>query len=101
MCIIMAGDDDRGIEDTSSLTDADWVEINRLKHAYKADGDKGLQEALEQLLQHDPVCAVRILCALIPHGMGDALADELAEHGLTVEDFRELIQKLDRSPTKH
>jgi hypothetical protein len=95
----MPGDDDPGIEDTSSLTDADWVEINKLNHAYKADGDKGLQQALEQLLQHDPVRAARIFGAFYPQGRG--LADQLAEHGLSAEDFREMIQKLARSPTKH
>ncbi len=49
----MPGDDDPEIEDTSSLTDADWVEINQLNHAYKADGDEGLEKAFEHLLQHD------------------------------------------------
>jgi hypothetical protein len=99
VCIIMPGDDDPGLEDTSSLTDADWVEINKLNRARKADGDEGLQKAFEQLLQHDPVRAARILGAFYPQGRG--LADQLAEHGLTVEDFREMIQKLARSPTKH
>ena len=95
----MPGDDDPRLEDTSSLTDADWVEINKLNRARKADGDEGLQKAFEQLLQHDPVRAARILAAFYPQGRG--LADQLAEHGLTVEDFREMIQKLARSPTKH
>jgi SEC-C motif len=95
----MPGDDDAGLEDTSSLTDADWVEIDKLSHAYKADGDEGLQKAFERLLLHDPARAARILGAFYPQGRG--LADQLAEKGLTVEDFREMIQKLARSPTKH
>jgi hypothetical protein len=99
--IIMTGDDDLGI-DTSSLTDADWVEIDKLKHALQADGDEGLQKALEQLLRHDPASAARILGAFFsPRRIDEVLADELAEHGLTVEDFREMILKLGRSPTKH
>ena len=99
MCIIMPGDDDPAIEDASSLNDADWAEINKLNHAYKADGSEGLQKAFEQLLQHDPVRAARILGAFYPQGR--ALADQLAEHGVTVEDFLEMIQKLARLPTKH
>lgn len=95
----MPCDDDPEIEDTSSLNDADWVEINKLNDAHKADGDEGLQNAFEQLLQHDPVRAARILGALYPQGRG--LADQLAEHGLTAEDFLETIQKLAHSPTKH
>ena len=95
----MPGNDEPGIQDTSSLTDADWVEIDKLNHAYKADGVEGLQKAFEHLLQHDPVRAARILGAFYPQGIG--LADQLAEHGLTAEDFREMTQKLARSPTKH
>jgi hypothetical protein len=95
----MPGDDDPEIEDTSSLNDADWIEINKLNHAYMAAGDGGLQNAFEQLLQHDPVRAARILRTFYPQGRG--LANQLAEHGLTVEDFPEMMQKLAQSPTKH
>jgi len=95
----MPGDDEPAMEDTSSLADADWVEINKLNHAYKADGNEGLQKAFEQLLQHEPARAARILGAFYPQGRG--LADQLAEHGLSAEDFREMLQRLARSPTKH
>jgi len=38
--------DDLGIVDTSWLTDADWVVINRLRRIHETEGQKAVRKAL-------------------------------------------------------
>jgi hypothetical protein len=93
-------DDELGIEDTSRLTDTDWAEINKLKRAYDLGGEKELVKALERLKQ-DPVRAVRVLGAFFPHKINEALKDAAADMGMTAEDWKEMLRKFERPPTKH
>ena len=37
------------IEDSSELTDEDWLEINKLRQGWENAGQKGLKEALAEL----------------------------------------------------
>jgi hypothetical protein len=92
-------DDELGIEDTSGLTDADWAEINKLKRAYNSGGDEELEKAMRELLQRDPVRAVRVWGAFFPNRVREALKDWMAKAGFTIEDFKELMRKAE--PTKH
>jgi hypothetical protein len=90
--------DDPGIADTSSLTDSDWAEINKLKRAYDEGGVKALSKALEEL-KKDFSRAFPVLAAFFPEKMREALKDVMAEQGITEEDVRELGQSLkQRSP---
>lgn len=92
-------DDELGIEETSGLTDADWAEINKLRRAYDSGRDKELVKAWEIFAQ-DPVRAVRVLGAFFPDKMRETLKDMMAEMGMTIEDFREILEKSERPPTK-
>jgi hypothetical protein len=85
------------VVDTTGLTDADWAEINKLKNAY-AGGQKALSAALDDLAK-DPSRTARVLGALFPDLVREATKDKMAESGITEEDLRELIRKLE-NPTQ-
>jgi hypothetical protein len=72
--------DNLGIADPSSLTDADWAEIDRLKRAYEVGGHKAFNEALKKL--DDPVLGIRVIGAFYPAMVREAIKDAMAEHGV-------------------
>jgi hypothetical protein len=93
--------DDFEVQDTSGLTDVDWAEINKLRKAYKRGGRKAFEIALDQLAK-DPIRYAVVMGAFFPDMVRETIRDQMAEAGLTEEDLRELIQKLEGVPgTKH
>jgi hypothetical protein len=91
---------DLEVADSSGLTDADWAEINRLKNLYEAGGRNALSKGLAELGDSDPVRSIRVLSAFFPGAVREALADAIAEEGITAEDLRELIRKHEASTRK-
>jgi len=87
--------DDLKIEDTTGLTDADWAEINKLRNAHKNGGKKALADAWDQLAK-DPIRYAVVAGAFYPKMVREALRDQMAEAGMTEEDLRDLIRKLDQ-----
>jgi hypothetical protein len=83
------------VVDTTGLTDADWAEINNLKKAYDAAGEEALSAALQALVERDPIQAGRVLGAFFPDLVRETIKDKLADMGITEEDLRELIRKLE------
>ena len=57
---------DLEVVDPAGLTDADWVEINRLKSLYETGGRNALSKALAELGESDPVRSIRVLSAFFP-----------------------------------
>ena len=93
--------DDFEVQDTSGLTDADWSEINKLRNAYETGGRKAIDLALEKLAK-DPIRFVVVIGALYSDMMREMIRDHMADAGITEEDLRELIQKLESiAGTKH
>jgi len=92
----MTRHDDLEIQDTSGLTDADWAEINKLRNAYKSEAAKALSKAMKQLAK-DPIAYVRVIGAFFPDMVRQQIRDVMAEQGMTKEDLRELIRKLEES----
>ena len=86
------------VEDSTGLTDADWAEINRLKRAYNSGGQEALSKAFEELGK-DPVRYVRVVGALYPSDVREAIKDAVAEEGMSEDDLRELVRKLE-SPAR-
>lgn len=82
------------VEDPSGLTDADWIEINRLKRVYESGGQKALSKALAEM-GSDPVRYMRVMAALFPNEVRNAIKDEMAELGLDENDIRELVRKME------
>jgi hypothetical protein len=79
---IMA-DEPFGVADSSGLTDADWVNINGLRRAYKTNGKEALSAALGKLAKEDPIRYVRVIGAFFPETMREAIRDEMTERGMT------------------
>ncbi len=82
--------------DTSRLTDADWAEINKLHQAYESGGESALLAAIQELMK-DPVRCTRVIGAYFPEKMREALKDAAAVAGVTIEDLRDLLRKLEGS----
>ena len=78
--------DDLGIVDTSWLTDADWAVINRLRRIHETEGQKAVRKALRAL---EPESYLRVVAAFFPDKVREAIKDEMAENGITEQDFRE------------
>jgi hypothetical protein len=87
------------IKDTSGLTDADWDQINKLRAAYESGGQKALSAAFDEMA-HDPVRSIRVLGAYFPEMIREAIKDQVAEQGMTEDDIRELIRKLESPSSK-
>ncbi|MFB6449068.1 hypothetical protein [Bradyrhizobium tunisiense] len=86
------------VADASGLTDADWADINKLRKVYAEGGSKALNNALRDL-GADPVRYVRVMGALFPDDVREAIKDEMANRGITEEDLQELVRKLE-SPAR-
>ena len=89
------------VADTSGLTDADWAEINKLSSAYEEGGRARLSKALDELTNGDPVRSVRILGAFFPDMIREVIKDAMAERGITEEELRELVRKLESPTLRH
>ena len=81
------------VVDPSGLRDADWADIDRLQRLYETGDRNALSKALAELGESDPVRSMRVLHALFPHTVREALKDALAEEGITEEELRDLIRK--------
>jgi hypothetical protein len=94
----MMADEPFEVADSSGLTDADWAEINKLRKAYETGGRKALRKAFDELSK-DSIKYVRVVGALYPDEIRESIKDAMAEKGMTEEDIRELIRKLE-SPAR-
>src|SRR5215831_5929888 len=59
---------------------------------------KALSKAFRELAEADPIKYVHIMGALFPDMIRETAKDHLAEIGMTEDDLRELIQKLEACP---
>ncbi|QIG91983.1 hypothetical protein [Bradyrhizobium sp. 6(2017)] len=94
-------DDEEGLEvvDSSHLTDADWAEINKLKHLAQTGGQKAISEAIKELSDRDPIRYVSVMAAFFPDMIRESIRDAMAEAGMDEDDLRELTRKLE-SPAR-
>ncbi len=93
----MAKDADDAFEvvDLSHLTDADWAEINKLNATWRNGGQNALSKALGDLADADPIRYTSVIAAFFPDLVREAIKDAMAERGITDEDVRDLIRKLE------
>jgi hypothetical protein len=78
------------VVDTSGLTDADWAVVNRVNRAYEAEGIEAFWDELESL--EDSVQAITVASAFFPDLVREAIKDHMAEHGVTIDDLREILR---------
>ena len=79
------------VVDSSGLTDADWAAVNLVNSAYEAGGIDAFWDELEQL--DDDVLQITVAGAFFPALIRELLEDQMAEHGLTLDDLREILRK--------
>jgi hypothetical protein len=91
----MTNDEPIAAVDSSGLTDPDWAEINKLRRAHEDGGQDGLSEAMSKLEKDDPVGYIRVAGAFFPDMVREAIKDSMAEAGITEEDVREMVRKLE------
>lgn len=94
-------DDELRLTDTSRLTDADWAEINKFRRAYETGGERAVDEVYHDLARRDPLSYLRVIGAFFPAKVRNAIKDQMAAAGMTVEDLKEMMQKADQARTKH
>jgi hypothetical protein len=85
--------------DTSHLTDADWAEISRLRRTWETGGTKAMLKAMKDLAEADPIRYIHVVAAYFPETVRETIKDAMAEKGMTDDDLRKLIRKLE-SPTR-
>ena len=79
------------VVDTSGLTDADWIAINKIMRACEAGGFNVFWDEIDRLV--DPVLKIRVAKAFFPDLIREALKDEMAEQGITHEDLKEFLTR--------
>jgi hypothetical protein len=79
------------VVDSSGLTDADWTTINKLRRTIERGGE-GFAAELKKL-ERDPLRYVRVIGAIFPDMVREAIRDALAEKGISADDLSEIIEK--------
>jgi hypothetical protein len=88
------------VVNSSGLTDADWIEINKVRRAYERGGWDAFWSELETL-GDDLIVKIKVVGAFFPDAIREAIEDELAESGLALEDLREFLKKNEALATEH
>ena len=84
--------DDDELEDPSWLEDLDWIEVNKLRRAYKDGGEDLLKKAWRDLYFKDVRQFVRVACAYDPDRIRP-IKDAFEDAGYTLQDLVELAKK--------
>jgi hypothetical protein len=79
-------------EDPSWLGDLDWIEVNKLRHAYKDVGEDALVKAWRDLYCKDVQQFIRVACAYDP-GHIRRIKEAFEDAGFTFQDLIELAKQ--------
>jgi hypothetical protein len=82
------------VVDASDLTDSDWAAINKVIRAFRAGGMHAFWQELDKLDDGDLVLQIKVAGAFFPNEVREALKNEMAEQGITIEDLQEVLKKL-------
>ena len=88
------------VVNSSGLTHADWIGINKVRRAYERGGWDAFWSELETL-GDDFLLKITVVGAFFPDAIREAIEDELAESGLALEDLREFLKKNEVLATEH
>ena len=64
------------VSDHAGLTDADWLEVNKLRSAYITGGNPSLSTALEEFCKRNAIAYIRVLNAILPNQIREALKED-------------------------
>lgn len=81
------------VVDTSGPTDAYWSAINKIKRAYELGGEDGFWAEVDAL--GNIALQIRAVGAFFPEAIREGIKDEMAVRGITREDLREMLRRLE------
>jgi hypothetical protein len=64
------------VSDHAGLTEADWLEVEKLRSAYIAGGNSCLGKALEDFCKRNAIAYIRVLNAILPNQIREALKED-------------------------
>jgi hypothetical protein len=79
------------VVDPSDLTDADWAALDRVNRACELGDAAAFWDELDKL--DDVPRQLRVLRAFFPDVFREVIEEEIAEHGLTADDLREMLRR--------
>ncbi|MET3907617.1 AraC-like DNA-binding protein [Bradyrhizobium sp. S3.3.6] len=80
------------ISDRTGLTDADWLQVNKLRKAYATGGRSALSEALEDFCSQNVTSYIRVLNSILPNKIRETIK---ADIGTSTGRYRDMITRLD------
>ena len=88
------------IVNSSGLTEADWIGINKVRGAYERGGWDAFWSELETL-DDDVMLQITIIGAFFPDVIRTAIKEELAARSVRLKDLRELVKRSQGRVTVH
>jgi hypothetical protein len=82
------------VVDTHGLTDAVWAAINNVIRAYSAGGMDAFFDELEKLGDNNVALQIKVVGAIFPAVIREAIKEEIGEHGFTLEDLPKFVTRL-------
>ena len=65
------------VYDRADLTDADWLQINKIRSAYNIGGTPALSKALADFCKEDVICYIRVLNAILPNQIRERIKEDV------------------------
>ena len=88
------------VVNSSGLTEADWIGINKVRRAYERGGWDAFWSELETLAD-DVMLQITIVGAFFPDVIRKAIKEELAARSVRLKDLRELVKRSQGRVTVH
>ena len=65
------------VSDRAELTEADWLQINKIRSAYNTGRSPALGKALEDFCKEDVICYIRVLNAILPNQIRERIKEDV------------------------
>jgi hypothetical protein len=86
----------------ANFADPDQIALNRLMDIREKYGDEAFQREWRALIEHDLQCASQIALTHFPADLVNAIRDQMAEAGMTLNDLKdgEIKDLLKKTPER-
>jgi AraC-like DNA-binding protein len=91
--VVDLGYDPVWVSDGAGLTDADWLQINRIRSAYHTGGNSALSKALEDCCKQNAVAYIRVLNAILPNQIRQLIKKDIRRSS---DRYQQMVAKLDQ-----
>ena len=80
------------VSDGGGLTDADWMQISKIRSAYHKGGYPALSKALEDCCKQNAVAYIRVLNAILPNQIRQVIKEDIRTSS---EGYPQMVAQLD------